>query len=190
MTTPSEPIVGIDLGTTMSVVAHLDGDGKPRTVPNDEGELTTPSVVFFDRSTVVVGREAVKGAELEPLRAATFAKRDVGKTRFHKKIMGREFPPEVMQALILRKLKHDAELKLGTITKAVVTVPAYFNEPRRKATQDAGRMAGIEVIDIINDTFESRQFLSAFCSVTLFVMRSIAVSLLVLLVLAFQSLAV
>lgn len=151
MTTPSEPIVGIDLGTTMSVVAHLDGDGKPRTVPNDEGELTTPSVVFFDRSTVVVGREAVKGAELEPLRAATFAKRDVGKTRFHKKIMGREFPPEVMQALILRKLKHDAELKLGTITKAVVTVPAYFNEPRRKATQDAGRMAGIEVIDIINE---------------------------------------
>lgn len=151
MTSALEPAVGIDLGTTFSVLAHLDADGKPRTIPNEEGELITPSAVFFDRDAPIVGREALRAGELEPERLARFAKRDVGQRQFGKSIHGRAFPPEVIEALVLAKLKQDAGLKLGAFRKAVVTVPAYFNEPRRKATQDAGRLAGLEVIDIINE---------------------------------------
>ena len=151
MTKKVEKVVGIDLGTTFSVVAHLDADGKPVTVPNDEGELSTPSVVFFDANGVVVGNEAVNAAEYEAERVANFAKRDIGSDRFHKKILGHSLPPEVIQAIILHKLKDDAELKIGEFFKAVITVPAYFNEPRRKATQDAGKMAGLDVLDIINE---------------------------------------
>jgi molecular chaperone DnaK len=147
----STTAVGIDLGTTFSVVAHLDRDGKPITLANDEGELTTPSVVFFDQNGTVIGREAIKAAAFEPPRVARFAKRDMGDGFYHKPILGNHLPPEVIQALILKKLKHDAELRIGPFTEAVVTVPAYFNEPRRKATQDAGRLAGIEVLDILNE---------------------------------------
>jgi molecular chaperone DnaK len=146
-----ESAVGIDLGTTFSVVAYLDRDGKPITLANDEGEWLTPSVVFFDKTGTVVGREANKAAEFEPQRVARFAKRDMGEGFYHKPILGNQLPPEVIQALILKKLKHDAELRIGPFSKAVVTVPAYFNEPRRKATQDAGQLAGIEVLDIINE---------------------------------------
>jgi molecular chaperone DnaK len=148
---PGDPIVGIDLGTTFSVVAHLDGDGWPRTIANADGCLTTPSVVFFDRRAVLVGREAERAAEFEPQRAARFVKRDMGDSVFHEEILGRQFPPEVIQAIILRTLKRDAESHLGPFRKAVVSVPAYFNEPRRKATQDAGRLAGLDIIDIINE---------------------------------------
>lgn len=147
----AEPAVGIDLGTTYSVVAHLDRDGKPITLANDEGELTTPSVVFFDKTGTVVGREAIKAAEFEPQRIARFAKRDMGEGFYHRPILGNQFPPEIIQALILKKLKHDAELRIGSFAKTVITVPAYFNEPRRKATQDAGRLAGFDVLDIINE---------------------------------------
>ncbi len=151
MSEKDDKVVGIDLGTTFSVVAHLEPDGKPKTIPNDEGELSTPSVVFFDATGVIVGNEAVNAAEYEPERVANFAKRDIGAGRFHKKILGHSLPPEVIQATILHKLKDDAELKVGEFFKAVITVPAYFNEPRRKATQDAGEMAGLEVLDIINE---------------------------------------
>jgi molecular chaperone DnaK len=147
----ADTIVGIDLGTTFSVVAHLDGQGRPVTVPNADGDLTTPSVVFLDKGGAVVGKEAVKAAEFEPDRIARYPKRDMGRNAFHHPVRGELLPPEVLQALILRKLKHDAELKLGKLSKAVITVPAYFNEPRRKATQDAGRMAGWDVVDIINE---------------------------------------
>jgi len=143
--------IGIDLGTTFSVVAHLDNDGRPWTVGNAEGDSLTPSVVFFDPSGPIVGKEAVKAAEFEPNRVAQFAKRNMGETAYERTICGNRLPPEVIQALILKKVKHDAELKLGSFNKAVVTVPAYFNEPRRKATQDAGRLAGLEVLDIINE---------------------------------------
>lgn len=146
-----EPAVGIDLGTTFSVLAHLDSNGRPRTIVNEEGELITPSAVFFDRDAPIVGREALRAGEAEPHRLARFAKRDVGQREFGKSICGRVLPPEVIESLVLAKLKQDAGLKLGEFRKAVVTVPAYFNEPRRKATQDAGRLAGLEVIDIINE---------------------------------------
>jgi len=143
--------VGIDLGTTRSVVAHLDNTGRPCTVPNLEGNATTPSVVYFDRKSIVVGKEALKAAEYEPDRVVQFAKRDLGKVGYRIPVAGQQVPPEVIQALILRKLKNDAIHRLGPIDQCVVTVPAYFNEPRRKATQDAGRLAGLNVVDIINE---------------------------------------
>ena len=143
--------VGIDLGTTRSVVAYLDTTGRPTTVKNLEGDATTPSVVFFDQDSVVVGREAVKVAEFEPDRVAQFAKRHLGKEEFSIEVARRRFPPEVIQALVLQKLKADTGHHLGDFEKCVVTVPAYFNEPRRKATQDAGRLAGLNVVDIINE---------------------------------------
>ncbi len=145
------PAVGIDLGTTFSLVAHLDSAGRPWTIPNAEGDLLTPSVVLFEGSSVVVGKEAVKAAALEPERIAQFAKRDMGSPIYSKAINGEHLPPEVIQALILEKVKRDAEAKLGPFQKVVITVPAYFNEPRRKATQDAGHLAGLEVMDIINE---------------------------------------
>ncbi len=145
------PAVGIDLGTAYSVVAHLDNSGQPHTIPNAEGDLTTPSVVLFDQSMVIVGKEAVKAADMEPDRVAMYAKRDMGEVAYVKNIAGHALPPEVIQSYVLRKLRDDASLKLGDFTKVVVTVPAYFNEPRRKATQDAGRLAGLDVIDIINE---------------------------------------
>ena len=143
--------VGIDLGTTYSAVAHLDSDGRPWTILNAEGDLTTPSVVFFDHGGAVVGKEALSAGEYEPERLAQFAKRDMGEKAFSKIIRGQQLPAEVVQALILKKLKEDAELKLGTVTDVVITVPAFFNEPCRKATQDAGRLAGLNVLDIINE---------------------------------------
>ena len=148
---PDHPPVGIDLGTTFSAVAHLDSDGRPWTILNSDGDLTTPSVVYFDTSGAIVGKEAVAAGEFEPERLAQFAKRDMGEAAFSKEIRGQQLPAEVLQAIILKRLKNDAELKLGAIKKVVITVPAFFNEPCRKATQDAGRLAGLEVLDIINE---------------------------------------
>jgi molecular chaperone DnaK len=143
--------VGIDLGTTFSVIAHLDSTGRPWTIPNAEGDLITPSVVFFDGTSAVVGKEAQKAAVAAPEEVAEFVKRDMGCQVYKKVIHGEHLPPEVVQSYILDKLRRDAALKLGDFRKVVITVPAFFNEPRRKATQDAGALAGLEVIDIINE---------------------------------------
>ena len=151
MQASTEPAIGIDLGTTFSVIAYLDSTGRPQTIVNFEGEALTPSVVFFDASSVVVGKEAVKASCLEPEGVAEYAKRDMGCPIYSKAINGEHYPPEVVQSFVLEKLKQDAQSKIGTFQKAVITVPAYFNEPRRKATQDAGHLAGIEVLDIINE---------------------------------------
>jgi molecular chaperone DnaK len=148
---PDNPPVGIDLGTTFSAVAHLDSDGRPWTILNSDGDLTTPSVVYFDTSGAIVGKEAIAAGEFEPDRLAQFAKRDMGESAFSKEIRNQKLPAEVLQGIILKKLKDDTELKLGTVKKVVITVPAFFNEPCRKATQDAGRLAGLEVLDIINE---------------------------------------
>lgn len=147
----SERAVGIDLGTTFSAVAYLDADGRPVTVRNAEGDLITPSVVFLDKAGFIVGKEAVNAAEFEPQRVARFMKRDMGELVFSKPLRGEQLPPEVLQAAVLRKLKQDAERQLGPVQRAVITVPAFFNEPCRKATMDAGRLAGIDVLDIINE---------------------------------------
>jgi len=147
----STKAIGIDLGTTYSVLAYLDSNGQPKSVPNSEGDLLTPSVVYFEDSGVIVGKEAQKAGLFEPDRLAQFAKRDMGQPACSKPINGEPYPPEVIQSHVLAKLKRDAEPKLGKIEQVVITVPAYFNEPRRKATQDAGRLAGLKVLDIINE---------------------------------------
>lgn len=144
-------VLGIDLGTTYSVVAHLDRQGRPTTIPNAAGELLTPSVVLFDDQSAVVGKEAVQAATLEPANVAECVKRDMGSPYYRKRIRGELLPPEVVSSYILRALHADAQRKLGPVAKCVITVPAYFDEPRRRATVDAGRLAGLEVLDIINE---------------------------------------
>jgi len=143
--------VGIDLGTTYSVIACLDPQGRPTSIPNADGDLLTPSVVLFDDGGTVVGKQAVLAAAIEPEKVADCVKRDMGSKHYHKKINGEPLPPEVISSYILRRLKADAQRKLGAVDKAVITVPAYFDETRRRATMDAGRLAGLEVLDILNE---------------------------------------
>ena len=143
--------VGIDLGTTYSVVARLDENGKTQIVRNSHGDILTPSVVLFEDSEIVVGREAKKAASEEADRVAECVKRDMGSEFYSKTIRGEQMPPEVIQACILRALAADARRACGSSFKAVITVPAYFDEPRRKATADAGEMAGLDVLDIVNE---------------------------------------
>jgi molecular chaperone DnaK len=145
------PAVGIDLGTTFSVVAYLDDLGRPTTLNNAEGDKITPSVVFFEGTDVVVGKEAAKAIVTDAESIAECTKRDLGHRMFHKSLGGRQYPPEALEAFILNKLREDAKRTIGEFSKVVVTVPAYFDEVRRKATQDAGYMAGFEVMDIINE---------------------------------------
>jgi molecular chaperone DnaK len=149
--TPADTPVGIDLGTTFSVVAYLDAQGRPCTIPNASGDLLTPSVVLFDEGGPVVGKEAVLASALEPEKVAECVKRDMGAKVYRKKINGEFLPPEVVSSLILRSVKADAERRLGPVRRAVITVPAYFDERRRRATMDAGRLAGLEVLDIVNE---------------------------------------
>src|SRR6476620_6998641 len=143
--------IGIDLGTTFSVICKLDDLGRPQTLINAEGDKITPSAVFFEGDDVVVGKEAVKALATDADAVAECAKRDLGMRFFHKQLAGRRLPPEVLQAWVLNKLRIDAERQIGKVTKAVITVPAYFDEVRRKATMDAGYIAGLEVLDIINE---------------------------------------
>ena len=145
------PAVGIDLGTTYSVVAYVDETGRPVTIVNAEGELTTPSVVLLEGGQAIVGKEALKAVAHEAENVADLAKRDLGNRTFRKTIDGRRYPPEAIQAWVLAKIKQDAQQHLGEFTKVVITVPAYFDEVRRKATQDSGYIAGLDVIDIINE---------------------------------------
>lgn len=145
------PAIGIDLGTTYSVVARLDDTGRPLTVVNSEGDLLTPSVVLIEDDTAIVGKEALKALATDSDRVAQCAKREVGRDLFHQSLAGKRYPPEVLEAWILKKLKVDAALQLGDFRQVVITVPAYFDEVRRKATQDAGYIAGLELLDIINE---------------------------------------
>jgi len=151
MTEQPTNIVGIDLGTTYCAVAYLDDFGQPKTLLNAEGDKLTPSVILFEGDNVVVGKEAVKAMSTDMEMIAECPKRDLGQRFFHKVIGGRQYPPEALEAWILNKLRIDSSLQIGEFQKVVITVPAYFDEVRRKATQDAGYMAGFEVIDIINE---------------------------------------
>lgn len=143
--------LGIDLGTTFCCVAQVNSRGVPKTLSNADGDLITPSVVFFDTTECVVGKEALKAAFIKPEMIARHVKREMGKPMFWKSFNGETYPPEVIQSLVLEKLKLDAQLKAGPVVDAVITVPAYFSEPKRRATQDAGRLAGLNVLDIINE---------------------------------------
>ena len=143
--------VGIDLGTTNSAVAWVDESGRSVMVSNSEGDLLTPSIVLFGDREVVVGKEARSATTVTPGMVAEWVKRDMGQPTYSHAIHGRYLPPEVIQACILKKLKSDVLGALGPDTKVVITVPAYFDEPRRKATADAGEMAGLSVLDIVNE---------------------------------------
>jgi molecular chaperone DnaK len=145
-------LVGVDLGTTFCAIATLDEQGRPITLPNRDGDLLTPSaVLLLDDGTAVVGGPALDVALEQPDRVATLIKRRMGQPTFGRPVSGREFRPETLAAIILRKLIQDAERQIGAIRKAVITVPAYFDDTRRKATKDAGRIAGVEVLDIIDE---------------------------------------
>ncbi len=151
MNAGDELAVGIDLGTTYSVLAFLNPEGQLQTFTNAEGDKATPSVVLFDGQEVIIGKEAIKAMATDMELIAESAKRELGHRHFHKCFAGASYPPEALQAWILNKLRCDAWQTLGRFQKVVITVPAYFDEVRRKATQDAGFMAGFEVLDIINE---------------------------------------
>jgi molecular chaperone DnaK len=143
-------LVGIDLGTTMSVISYLDANGVAQTLANKQGEPLTPSAIYLDGTNAVVGRDARSAAAYTPEKVAMFVKRYMGKPIYPRPVDGRQLRPETLSAIILRKLKRDAERRIGPISRAVITVPAFFDDARRKATQDAGRIAGLDVIDILN----------------------------------------
>lgn len=147
-------IAGIDLGTTFSALAILNSIGKPDIIPNGEGERITPSAVCFDEADsaiIRVGIEAVNSRQLDPERCVRWIKRHMGDSNWRKNIDGKEWSPEEISSLILKKLKQDSSVEHGEITDAVISVPAHFDEVRRKATMDAGTMAGLNVIGIVNE---------------------------------------
>jgi molecular chaperone DnaK len=148
-----EVIVGIDLGTTFSAVAFVNQHGKPEIIPNREGDRTTPSVIFFEEGgSPIVGKEARNLAIIEPRRTVRFIKREMGNPSYRFNVDGQDYFPEDLSALILKKLKSDAEAFLGNeISKAVISVPAYFKDAQREATRQAGQIAGLEVIRILNE---------------------------------------
>ena len=143
-------IIGIDLGTTNSCVAVMEG-GEPVVIPNSEGARTTPSVVAFKDGERLVGAIAKRQAVANTDNTVMSIKRDMG-TNNKKTIEGKAYSPQEISAMILAKLKADAEAYLGeSVTQAVITVPAYFNDSQRQATKDAGKIAGLEVLRIINE---------------------------------------
>ena len=144
--------VGVDLGTTNSVVAVLEG-GEPVVVPNAEGSRTTPSVVGFSKTgEILVGEVAKRQAITNPDRTIRSVKRHMGAKDWSVDVDGKGWTPQEISAQILNKLKRDAEAYLGdTVTQAVITVPAYFDDAQRQATKEAGQIAGLEVLRIINE---------------------------------------
>src|SRR5438874_868909 len=145
-------VVGIDLGTTNSVVAVLEG-GEPTVIPNAEGARTTPSVVAFSKAgEILVGEVAKRQAITNPDRTIRSIKREMGRKDWSLDVDGKKWTPQEISVQILGKLKRDAESYLGDkVTQAVITVPAYFDDSQRQATNEAGQIAGLEVLRIINE---------------------------------------
>ncbi len=144
-------VIGIDLGTTNSCVAVMEG-GEAVVIPNAEGNRTTPSVVAFSKTGErMVGQVAKRQAITNPDRTISSIKREMG-TDYKVTMDGKSYTPQEISAMILQKLKADAEAYLGsTVTEAVITVPAYFTDSQRQATKDAGKIAGLDVKRIINE---------------------------------------
>lgn len=144
--------VGIDLGTTYSALAILDEHAKPHIVPNAEGERLTPSAVFFDQDTIVVGQIAKDAMVTQPDRVVTFIKRQMGNGSWFFPYKGERQTPIDVSAHILKKLKKDSEQQVGhALPFAVITVPAYFDDARRRMTQSAGEFAGFQVLELLNE---------------------------------------
>ena len=143
--------IGIDLGTTNSCVAVIEG-GEPVVIPNAEGARTTPSVVAFSKDGErMVGQVAKRQAITNPDKTVSSIKREMG-TSYKVSIDGKQYTPQEISAMILSKLKADAEAYIGEkVTQAVITVPAYFTDAQRQATKDAGKIAGLDVKRIINE---------------------------------------
>lgn len=144
-------LVGIDLGTTMSVIAHVDSMGRATTLMNRDGEPLTPSVVLLDGNEAIVGKTAKSAAAHHPDKVASLFKRSMGQVLYGREVDGRTLRPETLSAIVLRKLRNDAERRIGPIGKAVITVPAFFDDTRRRATEIAGRIAGLDVLEIVNE---------------------------------------
>ena len=144
-------IIGIDLGTTNSCVSVFEG-GEAVVIPNPEGARTTPSVVAFTKTGErLVGQVAKRQAITNPEKTVSSIKREMG-SNYKVTIDSKSYTPQEISAMILQKLKADAEAYLGTtVTEAVITVPAYFSDAQRQATKDAGKIAGLEVKRIINE---------------------------------------
>ena len=143
-------IIGIDLGTTNSVVSVMEG-GEAKVIPNADGSRTTPSVIAFKGEEISVGDVAKRQSITNPNTVSSI-KRHMGEGNFRADINGKKYTPQELSAMILQNLKKTAEEYLGaTVTKAVITVPAYFNDAQRQATKDAGKIAGLEVMRIINE---------------------------------------
>ncbi len=143
--------VGIDLGTTYSCLAYLNEHGEPITIPNRDGELSTPSAVWFDGDQVIVGTEALRHSILYPDRVVMHAKRYMGDPSHRWVIRGKSHSPIDISTHILKSLLHDARDRLGKVERAVITVPAQFSEVQRQATAEAGKRAGLTHVDIINE---------------------------------------
>lgn len=145
-------VVGIDLGTTYSAVAHVNKYGRAELIPTLEGGDLLPSAVLFEEPPMV-GIHAKNSAVARPLETVQFVKRHMGDATWrHRLPNGHEYSPEDISALILKRLKEDADAQLDTeVTQAVISVPAYFDDAQRKATQDAGRIAGLDVLRIVNE---------------------------------------
>jgi len=147
-------IVGIDLGTTFSALSILNAIGKPEIIPNADGERLTPSAIFFDEENpdiVRVGIEAINSRHLNAQRSVRWIKRHMGDADYLRKIDSKDWTPVELSALILKKLKQDCSVEHGEIYDAVISVPAHFDEVRRKATMEAGTIAGLNVIGIVNE---------------------------------------
>jgi len=147
-------IAGIDLGTTFSALAILNGIGKPEIIPNADGERLTPSAIFFDEENhdlIRVGIEAINSRHLNAERSVRWIKRHMGQADYRKNIDGKDWTPVELSGLILKKLKQDCSADQGEICDAIISVPAHFDEVRRKATMDAGTGIGLNVIGIVNE---------------------------------------
>jgi molecular chaperone DnaK len=143
--------VGIDLGTTYSSIAYLNEHGEPITIPNAEGEMSTPSAILIDEDEVVVGTEALRNAIMRPEDVIVNAKRYIGHESKVWDVGGRKITPVEAEAMILKKLIGDAQMQIGPIEEAVITVPAQFSDGQRHATIEAGHRAGLQRVDIINE---------------------------------------
>jgi molecular chaperone DnaK len=144
--------IGIDLGTTYSVMSWVDENGKAEVIPNANSERLTASAVFFDDDTIIVGQDAKDRSVDYPDKVILFIKRQIKNRSFYIHHKGRAYYPVDISSLILRKLKQDAEQHLGKpVTHAVITVPAYFDEEARRLTQEAGKLAGLNILGVINE---------------------------------------
>lgn len=151
-------VVGIDLGTTFSAIAYVNDYAQEEIIPNAEGDRTTPSVIMFEDENVVVGKIAKQNASAVPEQIVEFVKREMGKPKgnsdneYSREFNDKEYSAEELSALILQKLKQDAEAELNEeVTDAVITVPAYFKDAEREATRNAGKIAGLNVLQVVNE---------------------------------------